>query len=56
LKKLGIPVKVENTVAKIHHKVGINDENVIMITKRQIAEFFLPNLSWNCGKMFWLNK
>ncbi len=31
LKKLGIPVKVENTVAKLHHKVGIIDKKKVIL-------------------------
>lgn len=31
LKKLGIPVKVENTSAKLHHKVGIIDNKRIIL-------------------------
>ena len=29
--KLGIPVKVENTSAKLHHKVGIIDNNIVIL-------------------------
>lgn len=31
LKKLGVPVKVENTEAKLHHKVGIIDNKKIIL-------------------------
>jgi len=31
LKKLGVPVKIENTVAKLHHKVGIIDNKKVIL-------------------------
>ena len=31
LKKLGIPVKFENTSAKLHHKVGIIDNRKVIL-------------------------